>query len=107
MGKNIEAFFTNAATTNKSRTDSYQKNEDNLTAKMKQFEEQIDSTIRDANRNATNKVEQIATTYNIRFHNFQIDVWVQTLQRQPQWEAEIIEAYPVDSGSSICSRRGT
>jgi hypothetical protein len=79
--KTSEAFFSAALISHKTRIEQMQKNEESLAAKQKQFDESLANIVRESNKAAAAKVEQVATTYDTHFHNFQIDVWIQTLQR--------------------------
>jgi hypothetical protein len=95
--RDIEKLFAESEASIKKRNVAQQKNDETLNSKIQDFDRRIDNLLQDANTSATDKVGQIATNYDTQFRTFQIDAYVQTLQRQsiePEVIRQLVQAFP-------------
>ena len=92
--REVETLFTNQKNIIESSSRQMKSEEERLAAKRKDFEQQLAVHETTAARLARERGEQLAVNYGNKFREFQIDVWVQTLQRRSievqSAEAEII-----------------
>lgn len=92
-------------TSSSTQRDLLLKNDDaNLTARMNQLVKRLDEIENDANRRAGEKVDRIATTYDGRFHEFQVDSYLQ-IARGQSGSSDVVSLLVQEFPSADASRK--
>jgi predicted nucleic acid-binding Zn-ribbon protein len=81
-GRQVETFFTKAEEAIKTRNSALEGDQQKLKARLAEIDTELNAILDEGNRKASEKVEQIAATYDSRFRDFQTDWYVQLAKGQ-------------------------